>query len=70
MDSPKRADASEDGPGRRSAGPSERDAEAILTIIQRLLHSPYRVPEDETAEDHLRTRDRALNSVRGQAAAV
>ena len=52
----------------RSAGLSAEHAEAILAIIQRLLGSPDPVPKDETAEDRLNPPDRALNSVRGQAA--
>jgi hypothetical protein len=50
-----------------SSGLSAQHAEAILTIIQRLLDSPDPVPEDETADDSLNPADRALNSVRGQA---
>lgn len=52
----------------RSADLSAEHAEAILAVIQRLLGSPDPVPEDETAEDRLNPPDRALNSVRGQAA--
>jgi hypothetical protein len=51
-----------------SSGLSAQHAEAILTIIQTLLDSPDPVPEDETADDRLNPADRALNSVRGQAA--
>jgi hypothetical protein len=52
----------------RRAGLSAEHAEVILAVIRRLLDSPDPVPEDETAEDRLNPADRALNSVRGQAA--